>query len=56
MFLDANEKMESALKDLAIMAMKYYNELKRQGFTDEQAFMLVVEWQKAIMGVGVINR
>jgi hypothetical protein len=56
MLFDATEKMQSALKDMAIMAMHYYKELKHQGFTDEQAFLLVVEWQKAIMGVGVINR
>lgn len=50
MFGSSTEQMASALKDMSIMAMGYYKDLLAQGFTEEQAFTLVVEWQKAITG------
>lgn len=50
MFNNSVDQTKSALKDISIAAGAYYNDLKEQGFSDEQAFKLVVEWHKAIMG------
>jgi hypothetical protein len=50
MFANNTEQMASALKDIAIVAWGYYEDLKGQGFTDEQAFKMVLSWQASLMG------
>lgn len=50
MFNNNAEQMASALKDIAIVAWGYYEDLKAQGFNDEQAFKMVVSWQTALLG------
>lgn len=53
MWGNGNEQIQSALKDLSINSSYYYDQLKEKGFSHEDAIAMVIEWQKAMMGVGV---
>lgn len=53
MFGNNTEQLGSHLKDMAILSGKYFVDLQKQGFDDEQAFKMVIEMQKALFGVGV---
>jgi hypothetical protein len=46
------DAMRDSQKDLAYHVKQYYSMLTDQGFTPEQAILLVVAWQNAILGVG----
>lgn len=50
MFTDRNDKIESDLRDMAILSMGYYKSLLAQGFNDEQATQMVLVWQKCMFG------
>jgi hypothetical protein len=51
MFQDNAEIAASALKDMAMVAMGFYKELLAQGFNEDQAWQMVMVWQKGMMGV-----
>lgn len=44
--LHAIEQMMAALRDVSPMLWSYKEDLKKQGFTEEQAFQLVRDFQK----------
>lgn len=48
--IQALEQMQAMLRDVAPVLWAYYDDLKKQGFTDEQAFALVRDYQKIAFG------
>lgn len=44
--LHALEQMQAVLRDISPVLWSYYEKLKEEGFTDEQAFELVRDFQK----------
>jgi hypothetical protein len=46
------DAMRDSQKDLAYHVKQYYSMLKGHGFTSEEAILLVVAWQNAVLGVG----
>lgn len=45
-----SERLASSLKDFSIAAWKYYQYLLTEGFNEEQALRIVLNWQSAIVG------
>lgn len=48
--IQALEQLQAVLRDLSPVFWSYYADLKKQGFTDEQAFALVRDCQKLALG------
>lgn len=46
--IHAFEQAQAFLKDMPPLLMNYKKELKKQGFTDEEAFTLVRDYQKTL--------
>lgn len=44
------EQLSATLRDNATTLWLYYNDLKKEGFTDEQAFTLVRDFQHTMFG------
>jgi hypothetical protein len=44
------ERMAELQKDLAFHVRNYFDLLKQNGFTDEQALVLTAAWQDAMTG------
>lgn len=43
------EQMSAFLRDFSGALYTFYEDLKKQGFTDEQAFMLTRDYQKTMI-------
>ena len=44
------EQAQAMLRDFSPLLWSYYEELQKQGFTAEQAFELVKDYQKVTLG------
>lgn len=50
-FLQALDQVQAMLRDLSPVLWSYKENLKKQGFTDEQAFQLVRDFQITMLNI-----
>lgn len=50
--IQALEQMQAMLRDLSPVLWSYKEDLKKQGFTEEQAFTLARDYQRIVLGFG----
>lgn len=51
-FIHQLEQMQAMLRDLAPVLWSYKENLKKQGFTENQAFRMTLEYQNTIFDKG----
>ena len=50
--LAALDQARKAIVDISALIFDYYNALTTRGFTEEQALMLTVDYQRQLFGFG----